>query len=258
MAWANVMLLGFGGLLITIPVILHFLMQPKPKKLLFPALRFVKKRQHSNRSRMRLRHLLLLLLRCLLIALLALALAGPSVASQEYGNWLTLGGIGFSALVVGIILVASLWVASKRNWIFISILSLLFLGHLAYGGWSAIKLMGSDSVQLIGDSQAPVAALVVLDTSPRMLYTHENKTRLERVKDLGDWLLSQFGKRIRAVAFGHAEEWMPEFEKLDEDATIDIAFRPVINEFRGFRKVEIQLTDWRLHQPGATSTSRVW
>jgi hypothetical protein len=52
--------------------------------------------------------------------------------------------------------------------------------------------MGSDSVKLIGDSQAPVAALVVVDTSPRMLYTHENHTRLERVKELGDWLLGQF------------------------------------------------------------------
>lgn len=58
--------------------------------------------------------------------------------------------------------------------------------------------------------------------------------------------LSQFGKRIRAVAFGQAEEWLPKLEKVD--STIDIAFRPVINEFRGFRKVEIQLTDWRVHE----------
>lgn len=192
MVWANIMLLGLGGLLISIPVILHFLMQPKPKKMPFPALRFVKRRQGSNRSRMRLRNLLLLLLRCLLIALLALALAGPSVASQEYGNWLTLGGIGFSALIVGLILAAAIWMARKRNWVFIYILGLLFLAHLVYGGWSAVKLLGNDSVKLIGDSQAPVAALVVVDTSPRMLYTRENSTRLERVKQLGDWLLGQF------------------------------------------------------------------
>lgn len=67
--------------------------------------------------------------------------------------------------------------------------------------------------------------------------------------------LSQYGKNIRGVAFGQAEEWLPRLEKID--STIDIAFRPVINEFRGFRKVEIQLADWRPHSSqtcGLTST----
>ena len=29
------------------------------------------------------------------------------------------------------------------------------------------------------------------------------------------------------------------------DGPIEIAYRPVINEYRGFRKVEIHLVDWR-------------
>jgi len=29
------------------------------------------------------------------------------------------------------------------------------------------------------------------------------------------------------------------------NAPIDVAYRPVINEFRGYRKVEIQIVDWR-------------
>ena len=192
MAWANIAILGIGGALLAIPIILHFLMQPKPKQLTFPALRFLKEKQHSTRSRMRLRHLLLLLLRCLLIALVALALAGPSVASQEYGNWLTLGGIGFSGLIVAIILVAALWGTRRRSWLLISILGILFAAHLIYGGISAVRLMGNDSVKLIGDSQAPVAALVVVDTSPRMTYTYENDTRLDRAQEMGEWLLDQF------------------------------------------------------------------
>ena len=192
MAWVNFGILGLGGLLLAVPIVLHFLMQPKPQLVDFPALRFLQEQQRTTRSKMRLRHLLLLLLRCLLIGLLALAMAGPSVASQEYGNWLTLGGIGFSGLVVGVILVAAMWLAKSRNWILIGVLGILFLGHLIYGGWSAVKLMSSDSVQLIGDSGAPVTALVVVDTSPRMTYVYENETRLERVKELGDWLLGQF------------------------------------------------------------------
>ena len=94
MAWANFMILGLGGALLMVPVVLHFLMQPKPKRVDLPTLRFLQERQHSTRSRMRLRHLMLLLLRCLLIALGALALAGPAVASRDFGNWLTVGGIG--------------------------------------------------------------------------------------------------------------------------------------------------------------------
>ena len=58
--------------------------------------------------------------------------------------------------------------------------------------------------------------------------------------------LSQHGKRLRAVAFGHAEEWLPELEQIN--APVDLAFRPVINEYRGFRKVELHLVDWRRHQ----------
>jgi single-stranded-DNA-specific exonuclease len=46
---------------------------------------------------------------------------------------------------------------------------------------------------------------------------------------------------LRAVAFGKGE-WAEELEQIDR---LDIAFRPVINDFRGFTKVEIQLVDWR-------------
>jgi single-stranded-DNA-specific exonuclease len=58
--------------------------------------------------------------------------------------------------------------------------------------------------------------------------------------------VSQHGRQVRAIAFGNAEEWLPQLEKITDP--IDIVFRPVINEFRGFRKVEIHLIDWRQHQ----------
>lgn len=66
--------------------------------------------------------------------------------------------------------------------------------------------------------------------------------------------LVQFGKRMRAVAFGQAEEWFEKLQSLGEQP-IDLAFRPVINEHRGFRAVEIHLVDWRLHQPEHASSS---
>ncbi len=52
----------------------------------------------------------------------------------------------------------------------------------------------------------------------------------------------QGNKVIRGVAFG-AGEWCDEINAVD--GPIEIAYRPVINEFRGFRKVEVHLVDWR-------------
>jgi hypothetical protein len=191
MTWANLAILGVGAALVSVPIILHFLMQQKPKEMVFPALRFLKERRQSNRSRTRIRHFMLLVLRCLLIGLVAVALAGPSVASNDFGDWLTLGGIGFSAFVVAAVLLFSFF-RQQKNWLLIGILGALLLGHLVYGSWAANKLLGSESAQLIGDDQAPVAALIVIDTSPRMEYLNENTTGLEKAKEVGQWLVSQF------------------------------------------------------------------
>lgn len=190
MTWANLAILGLGGLLLLVPIVLHFLMQPKPKDIVFPALRFLKARQQSNKSSMRIRHFLLLMMRCLLIGLVALALAGPSVASADFGNWLTLGGIGISGLLVGIIALLA-WLRPSKNWLLIGILAAIFLGHLIYGAISASRLLNSESAQLLGDDQAPVAALIVFDTSPRMDYKTQNQTRLQAGKEIGTWLISQ-------------------------------------------------------------------
>lgn len=54
--------------------------------------------------------------------------------------------------------------------------------------------------------------------------------------------LTQHNIQIRAVAFGQGD-WCDELNTCD--GPIDIAYRPVINEFAGRRNVEIQLVDWR-------------
>lgn len=54
--------------------------------------------------------------------------------------------------------------------------------------------------------------------------------------------LSQHGVALRAVAFGGGD-WADELAVLDQP--IDVAFRPVINTFRGRHNVELHLVDWR-------------
>ncbi len=54
--------------------------------------------------------------------------------------------------------------------------------------------------------------------------------------------LEQHDAKIRAVAFGKGD-WLPDLS--DIETRYDFAFRPVINEFRGYRSVEMQLIDFR-------------
>ena len=67
-----------------IPIVLHLAMRERPRKLEFPALRFLQIRRESNRRRLKLRHLFLLLLRCLVIVLLAFAVARPVFYSSGF------------------------------------------------------------------------------------------------------------------------------------------------------------------------------
>ncbi len=73
-----------GGLILAgIPILLHLIMQQKPKRLPFPAVRFLLAHQRTNQRRLRLRHLLLLALRMLLIAAICLALARPKILNER-------------------------------------------------------------------------------------------------------------------------------------------------------------------------------
>jgi len=61
--------------------------------------------------------------------------------------------------------------------------------------------------------------------------------------------LVQHSVEMRAVAFGQGD-WCDELNACE--GPIEVAYRPVINEYNGFRRVEIQLVDWR---PARTAVS---
>src|SRR5690349_21078679 len=68
-----------GAVLVAVPIVLHLIMRRETKLVKFPALRFVQQRRMMNQHRLRLRQLLLLALRCAIIAILAFALARPTL-----------------------------------------------------------------------------------------------------------------------------------------------------------------------------------
>lgn len=68
-----------GAALAAIPIILHLILRQKPKHLEFPPLRFLRKREHANTRRLRLRHWILLAMRVAAVCLLVFALARPRI-----------------------------------------------------------------------------------------------------------------------------------------------------------------------------------
>lgn len=196
MAFVNLSLL-MGTLLIGIPIVLHLVMRQKPRKLVFPAIQFLQKRHESNRRTLRLRHWLLLLLRCLAIAVAALALARPSVSSGLFGSWLIIGALSMLVLLIGVLFLVGLVTQQGR-------FVLILLGGLGTAAIATLlaMLVGTlreSDASLIGNREAPVAAVMVFDSSPRMLYRHENLSRLEQAQETADWMIRQLPPESRVA-----------------------------------------------------------
>ncbi|VTT99086.1 N-terminal double-transmembrane domain-containing protein OS=Singulisphaera acidiphila (strain ATCC BAA-1392 / DSM 18658 / VKM B-2454 / MOB10) GN=Sinac_2675 PE=4 SV=1: BatA: VWA_2 [Gemmataceae bacterium] len=72
-----------GAALVGLPVLLHLIMKQEPKRLNFPAFRFLTQKLKTNQRKLRLRHFVLLAMRMLLIALFSLTLYQPTVYSDR-------------------------------------------------------------------------------------------------------------------------------------------------------------------------------
>src|SRR5215475_11002941 len=57
------------------------------------------------------------------------------------------------------------------------------------------------SAGFLGDQEAPVAAALVFDTSPRMQYRNQNQTRLQVAQEVADRVLAQLPKESDVAVF---------------------------------------------------------
>jgi len=120
------------------------------------------------------------------------------------------------------------------------------------------------TAELMIDAEVPISALTLEalnqmnklapfgQANPRPTFCAVGLTLDEPPKKIGgggrhlSLKLTQHRNSIRAVSFGNAD-WAEELERID--GPIDVAFRPVVNEFRGRRNVELQVVDWRVSTP---------
>src|SRR6185437_5248516 len=73
---------GLGAAALALPVAIHLLTRPRPRRMPLSAIRFVRDALRERRARHRLRNFLILSLRMAAIALLALAIARPLTSVQ--------------------------------------------------------------------------------------------------------------------------------------------------------------------------------
>lgn len=207
---------GLG--LVSIPIILHFLLRSKPKKYLFPALRFIRVRRQNNIRRLRLKQLWLLLLRMGVLALLVAAIARPTLPAANYRpsatEWLTTAAIVAAGIGIYTWFVRAWRQKHLPNHVYmyrrtllrggtgvvIAVLVLLAVA-LPYG--QRIKAEISSPLPAVAQN-LPVAAVFLFDTSLTMSYRQRNFTRLEAAQQIAAEHLGRLPTGSRVAI---AETW---------------------------------------------------
>jgi single-stranded-DNA-specific exonuclease len=131
-----------------------------------------------------------------------------------------------------------------------------FCAHIA-------EQMGGDQTMadLLVDAETPLAALTHQTVTqieqlapfgngnqrPLLCTSQVHLAGVKRIGKTGSHLslqLEQNGIKIRGVAFGGGD-WEDDLTAAGRDGPLAVAYKPVINTFRGRSSVEIHLTDWR-------------
>lgn len=205
MTFLNATLL-FGSIAVLIPIAFHLLGRKEPKRIPFPAVRFLTNRLQSNRRRMRVKRWVLLAMRVFLLALLALAFAQPQIHRATLGTWLGIGGLaGLGLTTLGLAIWAMLADRpSVLRWgLLIAAMGML----LAAGGWGATTI--ASGPRAVVTATAPAAVVFLMDNGPTSGYGRGNLVgseagdeeagnwRLGRARQTAEWLLGRYPQESR-------------------------------------------------------------
>lgn len=189
-----------GSAAVALPIILHLTGRRQTASVVLPTMRFLQQTQLLVAKGWTIRRLLILAIRCLLLLALVAALASPRVSSGDYFQWIliaVLGGLGLVAAATAAVAYAERKPAAVR------LTSLLIATMLltACGGWS-VWAASRESPTLSVSADAPVAGVLIVDTSPAMGYRFENETSLDRAKETGRWILERFPAGSQTTLIG--------------------------------------------------------
>jgi hypothetical protein len=173
-----------GAALVGLPILLHLIMRQEPKRLPFPAFRFLKQQRQINQRKVRLRHLLLLLLRMALIALICLSLWQPTFLSEGFS---LRGGRPISAvLVIDTSASMGYQLASDRSGLTEARQrGLKLLEEPAEGPWTCLDEARGRAMEILEDLPNG-SKVVILDTADRSepLWVADLAVARQRVRDI--------------------------------------------------------------------------
>jgi len=192
----SALLAGLGA--VAIPVLLHFLLKQRPKKLLFPALKLIEQRRKQSVRRLRLRHFWLMLLRMLALAAIVFALARPSLPPANYNLSRMEMFILFSVVAFGVGIFfwwthrirksdLSRYEQSERQstarvrTTVGTLIAVLLLVGIPYQQRLAAELTDTETPKQL---DIPVAGIMLFDTSLSMDYLRDGKTSLDQAKEI--------------------------------------------------------------------------
>jgi hypothetical protein len=201
MSFLNASLLAGLGL-VSIPLILHFLLRQKPKRLLFPALRLIEERRKQSVRKLRLRHFWLMVLRMLAIALLVFALARPSLPPANYSltrmELVVLLAVAAAGISVYMALatrklpgMAQYQHQERRSRLRNRFTVGTLLAVLLFVGWPYQRRIAGEITdpRPTTNIDLPVSGVMLFDTSLSMSYLQEGKTSLDQARDVAKFHL---------------------------------------------------------------------
>ncbi len=154
-----------AGLLATaFPVLLHLLAKQQPKRIVFPATRFLKPSLDTQRERIKIRRWWLMAMRILAIALLAVALARPQIATTVADAWFMLGASYLSGFaLLGLATAALIGRQSRALQYSLAVAGLVvLLASSLYAGYLSVQAPAASATD-----QSPAAVAIIIDNSIR-------------------------------------------------------------------------------------------
>lgn len=152
-----------GTLAAGIPVALHLLARQPPRRVIFPAVSFLRKRLTTQTSRLRVRRLWLLAMRVLALIAFAVVLARPHIHAESSSRWITIGLLLLAA--AGLLVLASGAFARglARSLAWALLVAAMVLGCI--GGIAGVHAIASGARPQI-EGSGPMAIAILIDNSP--------------------------------------------------------------------------------------------
>ncbi|TWU10893.1 BatA domain-containing protein [Allorhodopirellula heiligendammensis] len=152
-----------GTLAAGVPIALHLLARQPPRRVVFPAVSFLRQRLTTQSSRLRVRRWWLLALRVLALIVFAMVLARPHINAAATSQWLTMGLL----LIAGVGMLGMASTAFSRGMARSLAWTLLFAAILlaCISVFTGVRTAFTTTGPQFEDG-GPMAVAIVIDNSP--------------------------------------------------------------------------------------------